>query len=126
MKKKYYGLNRATQSVRQAGSSFKPLSVIAPGIEEGVITASTVYNDVETDFGGDYIPSNYNGWKGLVSVRSFVSTSQNIPALKIMRELGTTTSIEYLNAMGIESINKEEDADLSLALRRNYKWCNTT
>ena len=35
------GLNRATQSVRQTGSSIKPLAVVAPGLEEKVITAAT-------------------------------------------------------------------------------------
>ena len=110
------GLNRATQSVRQTGSSMKPISVIAPGLEEKVITAATVYDDSATDFGGGYTPENYNRFTGLTNIRQFISTSQNIPAVKIMRELSPETSIEYLNKMGLEHINKDEDADLSLSL----------
>ena len=110
------GLNRATQSVRQTGSSMKPIAVIAPGLEEKVITAATVYDDSATDFGGGYRPENYNRFTGLTNIRQFISTSQNIPAVKIMRELSPETSIEYLNKMGLEHINKDEDADLSLAL----------
>ena len=110
------GLNRATQSVRQTGSSMKPIAVIAPGLEEKVITASTVYDDSATDFGGGYKPENYNRFTGITNIRQFISTSQNIPAVKIMRELSPETSIEYLNKMGLEHINKDEDADLSLSL----------
>ena len=110
------GLNRATQSVRQTGSSMKPLATIAPGLEEKVITAATVYDDAATDFGGNYRPENYNGFKGLLNIRQFISTSQNIPALKIMRELTPEKSIEYLNKMGLEHIKADEDNDLSLAL----------
>ena len=39
------GLNRATQSKRQTGSSMKPIAVVAPGIEKGLFTAATVYDD---------------------------------------------------------------------------------
>ena len=49
-KKESRGLNRATQSTRQTGSSIKPLTSLVPGISEGVITASTIYDDSSTDF----------------------------------------------------------------------------
>ena len=110
------GINRATQSVRQTGSSMKPLAVIAPGLEEKIITAATVYDDAATDFGGGYKPENYNGFKGLINIRKFISTSQNIPALKIMRELQPEKAITYLNKMGLSNIKENEDNDLSLAL----------
>ena len=111
------GLNRATQSVRQTGSSIKPIAVVAPGLEEKVITAGTVYTDQETDFGGNYIPKNQNGYTNQnVNIRYFIAKSLNVPAVKIMRELSPTKSIEYLNKMGLSHINANEDADLSLAL----------
>ena len=111
------GINRATQSVRQTGSSIKPLAVVAPGLQEKVITPATVYDDVETDFGGNYIPKNQNGkFRGLMNIRTFIALSENIPSLKIMRELTPEKSIEYLNKMGITSIKENEDNDLSLAL----------
>ena len=53
---------------------------------------------------------------GLINIRQFISTSQNIPAIKIIRELSPETSIEYLNKMGLEHIKEDEDNDLSLAL----------
>ena len=111
------GLNRATQSVRQTGSSIKPIAVVAPKKKKKVITASTVYRDQETDFGGDYIPKNQSGYTNQnVNIRYFIAKSLNVPAVKIMRELSPSTSIEYLNNMGLSHINADEDADLSLAL----------
>ena len=112
------GLNRATQSVRQTGSSIKPVAIIAPALQEKVITAATTYMDEETNFGGNYIPKNENGKfsNQPVNIRYFISKSLNIPALKIMRELSPEKSIEYLNKMGITSIKADEDNELSLAL----------
>ena len=112
------GLNRATQSVRQTGSSIKPIAVIAPGLQEKVITAATAYMDQETDFGGKYIPKNQSGTYSneAVNIRYFIAKSLNVPAVKIMRELSPSTSIEYLNKMGLSHISADEDADLSLAL----------
>ena len=72
------GLNRAL-SLRQTGSSFKPLADIIPGIEEGVITPATLYADLYTVFGKDYDPENYNGFSSASnpyrSIRSAVTTS---------------------------------------------------
>ena len=112
------GLNRATQSVRQTGSSIKPIAVLAPALQEKVITAATAYMDQETNFGGNYIPKNQSGTYSnqSVNIRYFIAKSLNVPAVKIMRELTPSKSIEYLNKMGLSHINAEQDADLSLAL----------
>ena len=110
------GWNRATQMVKQTGSSMKPLACIAPGLEEKVITAATVYDDAATDFGGGYQPHNYNRFMGLINIRSFIETSQNIPALKILRELTPAKSLEYLKKMGITSLDSQKDDVLSLAI----------
>ncbi len=112
------GLNRATQSVRQTGSSIKPIAVVAPGLQEKVITAATAYMDQETNFGGNYTPKNQSGTfsNKSVNIRYFIAKSLNIPAVKIMRELTPNTSIEYLNKMGLSHITKEQDADITLAL----------
>ena len=105
------GLNRATQSYRQTGSVMKPISVIAPGLQEKVIQASTVYNDSSTYF-GNYKPKNYNGFRGFVNIREFIKTSQNIPAVKIMAELTPAKSIDYLRNMGITTLYKNGESDI--------------
>ena len=109
------GLNRATQSMRQTGSSIKPLAVLAPGIDKKKFTAATVYADVETTFEGNYAPENYNDYLGQITVRRAVESSQNIPFVEMMEEIGVETSISYLKDMGITSLT-EKDESLSLAL----------
>lgn len=110
------GLNRATQSTRQTGSSMKPIADVVPGLEEGIITAATEYNDAETEFPGNYNPKNYNYFRGVVTVRDAIETSQNIPFVKIMAELTTDKAFEYLKKMGITSLDDVKDKGLSLAI----------
>ena len=109
------GLNRATQSTRQTGSSIKPLAVLAPGIDKKKFTSATIYADVETTFAGNYSPVNYDGYLGDITVRRAVESSQNIPFVEMMEQIGVKTSISYLKDMGITSLT-EKDESLSLAL----------
>ena len=100
------GINRATQSTRQPGSSMKPIAAIAPGLESGIITAATVYDESSTDF-GNYHPTNSG--RGLITVRKALEISANTTEVKIMSELGPRNSIEYLRKMGITSLVTAED-----------------
>ena len=113
------GQNRATQSTRSTGSSFKPLSTIVPGIDTGTITPATIYSDTYTIFNKgtaqQYDPKNYNGYSTLRSIRSAVTTSQNIPFIKVMAELTPAKCIEYLKKMGISTI-VDRDNGLSTAI----------
>lgn len=116
------GLNRATQSYRQTGSAMKPLSVVAPGLEAKILTAGTVYDDCFTTFAGNYKPQNYNNYKRAITIRDALETSQNIPQLKAMSEIGPLNSITFLRKMGFSKLvtasenKKDNDENLSLAL----------
>ena len=107
--------NRATQSVKQTGSAMKPLAVISPAIEAGLITAGSVYDDAPTtEFTGKQWPKNYySGWKGLSTVRYAIEISQNIVPVRILNELGADKSVEFLESIGFEHLENES---LSLAL----------
>lgn len=90
------GLNRATHSRRQPGSSLKPLSVYAPGIETGKINSATVLRDEKITI-GDWSPVNsYSGFKGDMILRRAIEISANIPAVKALQTLGLDTSYSYL------------------------------
>ena len=66
---------------RQPGSSFKPFTYAA-AFEKGFSPATIVF-DVETDFGGNYTPQNFDGtFAGPVSLRESLNRSLNIPAVK--------------------------------------------
>ena len=113
------GLNRATQSVRQTGSAGKPIAILAPAIDKKIITASSIYNDVATTFDDGteegYSPTDYNNYRGHITVRKAVESSQNIPFVKIMEQLTPQVSINYMESMGITSLT-DVDNNLNLAL----------
>ena len=111
-----FGLNRATQSVRQTGSAMKPLAVLAPGIDSGIITAATVFDDVPTSF-GSYKPKNSGRvYKGLLTTRYAIESSQNIPMVKGLQMIGIERSINFLKSVGITTLDDEKDTKLPLAL----------
>lgn len=111
-----FGLNRATQSYRQPGSSAKPLAVLCPGIDSGIITAGSVYDDIRYTSGKYANFKNYgHGYKGLTTVRYAIATSQNIPMLKAISDVGTDRSAEFLKSVGIYPAS-EEQINITMAL----------
>ena len=112
-------LNRVTQMTRQTGSAIKPIAVLAPAISKKIITNSTIFADVETTFDDGtlegYSPIDYDSYRGSITLRQAVESSQNIPFVTIMKELTPETSIKYLKKMGITTLS-EDDASLALAL----------
>ncbi len=114
-KTKARSLNRATQSIRQTGSSIKPLSVLMPALDKKIITAASIYDDTERDFANGYHPTDYNPSLGKITVRRAVESSQNIPFVEIMEDVKPKTAIKYLKKMGISTLT-EEDETLVLSL----------
>lgn len=113
------GFNRATQALRQTGSAGKPISVLAPAIDKQIITASSTYVDEPTTFNDGteegYSPTDYNDYRGTITVRQAVESSQNIPFVKIMEQLTPKESINYMKKLGITTLT-EKDENLNLAL----------
>ena len=120
------GFNRATQAYRQPGSTIKPIAVIAPGLENKVITSGTVYADVKTNFGTEsnpYEPKNDSGkFEGSMTMREAIARSQNIPNVKAMSEIGPLNSINFLREIGVSKLvtasenKKHNDEAVQLAL----------
>jgi len=97
--------NRATQSLRQVGSSFKPY-VYTAAIDQGAKPDDTVL-DAPVTFqtaSGPYVPHNYDDkFEGLITLRRALAQSRNIPALKIADGLGIKTVIDYAHRFGVTS-----------------------
>ena len=112
-------LNRVTQMTRQTGSAIKPIAVLAPAISKKIITNSTIFADVETTFDDGtlegYSPIDYDNYRGSITLRQAVESSQNIPFVTIMQMVTPETSIKYLKKMGITTLT-EDDNSLALAL----------
>lgn len=98
--------NRATQALRQVGSSFKPY-VYTAAIDNGGKPDDTIL-DAPTTFptasGTPYIPHNYDEkFEGTITLRRALAQSRNIPALKVADQVGIKTVIDYAHRFGITS-----------------------
>ncbi|MCD4714929.1 MAG: PBP1A family penicillin-binding protein [Clostridiales bacterium] len=109
----YRGYNRATELIRQPGSSIKPLAVYGPALENGYNKNSEIM-DEETDFNG-YVPNNYDRtFHGKVTLYQALINSYNIPAVAVLNDIGIDKGIAFLESVGIPV--HEDDHNLSLAL----------
>jgi penicillin-binding protein 1A len=99
--------NRATQALRQVGSSFKPF-VYTAAIDRGYTPASMIVDAPVSYPGGagqrPYTPANYDHefW-GAITLRRALEQSRNIPAIKMMDELGPKQVITYARRLGLTS-----------------------
>jgi len=108
------GYNRAMRIRRQPGSVIKPIIVYAPALEQFGYTAASMLLDEKTDFNG-YTPQNYGGdYYGWVTLRTAVAKSLNIPAVKVLSNIGVSSGILFAKRLGIEF--DESDRSLALAL----------
>lgn len=118
-------LNRATDIERQPGSSTKPLNVYAPAIEMNKITGATIINDelvyLDPDNPETPYPRNayYPEYRGEMTVRNAVKISNNVPAAKVMIDIGLDNSKYYLAKVGIDRIN--DPAQISMAVGGFYQ-----
>jgi penicillin-binding protein 1A len=93
--------NRATQSERQTGSSFKPY-VYTAAIEAGA-KPDDIIVDGPVSFGG-YTPHNYeNDYKGAMTLTNAFAESRNIPALKLAARVGIHKVIDMTHRFGVTS-----------------------
>lgn len=104
-------------SLRQPGSSFKPFTY-ATAFKRPEFSPSRIIYDFETDFGGGYIPKNYNLRNyGPVTIRTALSNSLNVPAVKTMALVGMDNVIKTAEEMGISTIsNPKQRANYGLSL----------
>ena len=97
--------NRATQALRQVGSSFKPY-VYTAVIDQGGSPDDTILDapiTFETQ-SGPYTPHNYDEkFEGTITLRRALAQSRNIPALRLADRVGIKTVIDYAHRFGVTS-----------------------
>ena len=97
--------NRATQALRQPGSTFKPI-VYAAAIENGRTPATIIVDSAITvpQIGEAWTPRNYDGkFDGPITLRRALYMSRNLPAIRTGMELGEQTIISMAKRFGISS-----------------------
>ncbi len=109
------GLNRATQSRRQPGSAFKPISVYASAIDAYGLSPSSVIDDVKRVYDGGYSPNNAGGkFYGSVTLRTALSKSLNAATVSLIDFTGIKSARDYAMRAGIPL--NDGDNGLALAL----------
>lgn len=106
--------NRATDIRRQPGSVIKPVIAYAPALEGYGYTAATMLLDEPTTF-AEYCPRNFgNKYYGWVTLREAVTRSLNVPAVKVLSDIGVSAGKAFAQSCGIPF--DPQDTSLTLAL----------
>jgi penicillin-binding protein 1A len=95
--------NRATQAVRQVGSSFK-VYVYADAMEKGYTPFDTILDAPFSVNSGNqlYAPRNYDEkFEGVITLRRALAGSRNVPAVKLADKVGISTVVEEARRFGI-------------------------
>jgi len=98
--------NRVTQALRQPGSVFKPF-VYTAAIRNGY-PASYVLDDdslsMETGDGETWTPGNFDGkFRGPVTLRRALTSSINVPTVRLLLDVGAQAVIDYARDAGIST-----------------------
>jgi len=100
------------RALRQAGSTLKPF-LYGLAIEKEFLTAASILEDSPLQIptaGGLYVPENYDReFLGSVSLRTALSASLNIPAVRTLMLVTPDAFVERLRALGMTSLEREAD-----------------
>ncbi|MDC7294910.1 transglycosylase domain-containing protein [Butyrivibrio sp. DSM 10294] len=103
-------LNRATDSYRQPGSTFKILSTYAPGIDSAGLTLATVFNDAPFAYSDGTLVRNWWGseYRGLNNVRTAIKDSMNVIAVEALTLINPQLGFDYLKNFGFSTLVENE------------------
>lgn len=110
-------LNRATDSVRQPGSTFKVLAAFAPALDTRQMTLASVEDDAPYTYSNGTPLRNYNNkYGGFTSIREAITQSINVVTVKVLADIGIDTGFDYLtDHFGFTTLT-DQDRNEALAL----------
>jgi len=110
-------LNRATDSYRQPGSTFKIPSTYGPALDLGKATLATNVVDDQTAYEDGTIVNNADdNHYGSMSIRNAIITSNNVVAVKVITDITPRVAYEYLKKLGITSLVDDTEYDIRQTL----------
>lgn len=110
-------LNRATDSLRQPGSTFKIVSTYAPAIDSEGMSLGTVYVDEPYSYENGRPVKNASGtFSGPMTIREAIRRSINIVAVKCLTDITPDLGFDYLEKFGFTTLNYEKDCYQPMAL----------
>lgn len=109
-------LNRATDSTRQPGSTFKVLAAYAPALDGAGMTLASVEDDAPYTYANGTPLKNYDKrYRGFTDFRTAITYSINVVTVKCLTDIGVDNSYSYLEDFGFTTL-KDSDRVQSLAL----------
>jgi penicillin-binding protein 1C len=100
-----FGQINGTTIRRSPGSALKPF-LYAMAMDQGLIFPQSLLLDIPTGFAG-YTPKNYDGlYRGRVSAEQALITSLNVPAVRLLNQVGTEPFLDVLHRGGLASLDK--------------------
>ncbi|MFA9375489.1 MAG: transglycosylase domain-containing protein [Lachnotalea sp.] len=99
-------LNRATNTKRQPGSTFKVLSTYAPALDTAGMTLATVQDDAPFNYASGRPVSNWysTGYRGLSTIRDAITNSMNIVTVKTLTAITPQLGYDYLLNFGFTTL----------------------
>ncbi len=107
--------NRATRTQPQPGSAFKPIIAYGPAIEYLGMSPASVLDDIPIKY-PNWTPRNYDGgYRGLVTMRTALAYSVNIPAVKTLEAVTPSRAVDFARKLGITTLEPDRH-NLAIAL----------
>ena len=105
-------LNRATDTTRQPGSTFKILSTYAPALNEKGMTLATTFEDEPYNYpDGSPVNNASRSYNGTTTIRRAIQNSINVVAVKCLEEVTPELGLQYLDNFGFTTLAHGTEAD---------------
>lgn len=109
-------LNRATDTTRQPGSTFKVLAAYAPALDTAGMTLATVQDDAPFTYANGTSLRNYDDtYRGFTTLRYAITKSINVVTVKTLTDISPQVGYDYLENFGFTTLD-QKDIVQSLAL----------
>ena len=104
-------LNRATDTVRQPGSTFKIVSAYAPALDSAGLTLATMINDSPFNYASGRPVNNWWGseYRGLNSIRMGIIQSMNVVTVKVLTLITPQLGYDYVKNFGFTTVVDREE-----------------
>lgn len=104
-------LNRATDTVRQPGSTFKVVSTYAPALDSANLTLATVIDDAPFNYANGRPVGNWYGeeYRGISSLRTGIRDSMNIVTVKALTWITPQLGFDYLINFGFTTLEERKE-----------------
>ena len=105
-------LNRATDTTRQPGSTFKIVSTYAPALNEKGMTLATTFEDEPYTYpNGSPVNNSTRSYEGTTTIRTAIQNSVNVVAVKCLEEVTPDLGLKYLDNFGFTTLAHGTEAD---------------